>query len=325
VEITAPATVEMNPSLVSKVMMPVAGRVRQLLVGLGDAVRRGQVVLTLESPEVGAALTAYRQAEASLAQARAGVAKAEVDLLRTRDLYAHRAIAQKEVLSAETVVVQAKAVQDQAHASLEDARRRLQILGLAIGTVDQLVCVSAPVNGKVIEISVTAGEYRNDTSSPVMTIADLSTVWVAADVPESAVRFVKVGEYLDTTFDAFPGQTFSARVMRIADLLDPQTRTIKVRAQLDNPHERLHPQMFAKVQLHRGMKAMPVVPCSAVLRTERRNSVFLERGIGEFEQITVAIAWERHGRCALSSGPKRGDRVVVEGVMLLKGSEGDWH
>lgn len=315
----------MNPSRVSKVMIPVAGRIRQVLVGLGDTVRRGQIVLTLESPEVGAALTAYRQSEANVAQARATVAKAEADLVRTRDLYAHRAIAQKEVLSAETVLIQAKAVEDQACASLEEARRRLQILGLAIGSVDQHVSVAAPVNGKVIDISVAPGEYRNDTSSPVMTVADLSTVWVAADVPETAIRFVRTGEYLDTTFDAFPGQTFSARVTRIGDLLDPQTRTIKVRAQLANPHERFHPEMFAKVQLHHGMKPMPVVPCSAVLRTEGRNSVFLERENSEFEEVPVAVAWEQSARCALSSGLKPGDRVVVEGVMLLKGAEGESH
>jgi len=100
-EIAAPGKIEMNPNLVSRIVMPVPGRVRRVMVQLGDAVQKGQPLVTIDSPEVGAAMSAYRQALANIAQARAAVAKAEADLNRVRDLYANRAIAQKEVLSAE--------------------------------------------------------------------------------------------------------------------------------------------------------------------------------------------------------------------------------
>jgi cobalt-zinc-cadmium efflux system membrane fusion protein len=322
-EIVAPGKVEMNPNRVSKIVMPVAGRVRKVLVGLGDSVQQGQLLVTLESPEVGAIMTAYRQAQSNIAQGKAGVAKAEADLNRVRDLYSNRAIAQKEVLSAETVLVQMKAVVEQAQASLDEARRRLQILGLDAGSVDQHITVPATVSGKVIDIAVVPGEFRNDTSAPIMTIADLSTVWVAADVPEALIRFVSVGERVAISFGAFPGETFSGRVARISDLLDPQTRTIKVRAELKNPGGRLRPEMFAQIRQNRGTQLLPIVPRGAVLQAEGRNTVFMERAKGEYQEVPVTIAWQEGDRIALSSVVHQGDRVVVEGVMLLKGYQGD--
>jgi cobalt-zinc-cadmium efflux system membrane fusion protein len=322
-EIVAPGKVEMNPNRVSKIVMPVAGRVRRVLVGLGDSVQQGQLLVTLESPEVGAIMTAYRQAQSNIAQGKAGVAKAEADLNRVRDLHANRAIAQKEVLSAETVLVQMRAVVEQAQASLDEARRRLQILGLDAGSVDQHITVPATVSGKVIDIAVVPGEFRNDTSAPIMTIADLSSVWVAADVPEALIRFVSVGERVAISFGAFPGETFSGRIARISDLLDPQTRTVKVRAELKNPGGRLRPEMFAQIRQNRGTQRLPIVPRGAVLQAEGRSTVFVERAKGEYQEVPVTIAWQEGDRIALSSVVQQGDRVVVEGVMLLKGYQGD--
>src|SRR5215470_13604397 len=105
---------------------------------------------------------------------------------------------------------------------------RLRLLGLKPGEAEPLVVVRAPLAGKVMEISIVAGEYRNDTTAPVMTIADLRRVWMTSDVPENSIRLISVGESVDITLDAYPGQAFSGRVERVADTLDPKTRTIKV-------------------------------------------------------------------------------------------------
>src|SRR5262249_24512850 len=208
-ELSAPGKVELNPGRVSHVALPVAGRGREVMVGLGDFVRKGQTILQVESRDVSATQSALRQAEANISQARATVAKSEADLARAQDLLANRAIAQKEVLAAETALVQAKASLDQATAARDDAVRKLQLLGLPPDVKDQLVAVRAPVPGKVVDISVTPGEFRPDTSMPVMTIADLGTVWVAADVPESAIRFIRIGDPVSITMPAFPDRTFT--------------------------------------------------------------------------------------------------------------------
>jgi membrane fusion protein, heavy metal efflux system len=318
-KLTAPGKVEMNPNRVSRVVLPAAGRVREVLVGLGDAVRERQPVIAIESPEVSALISSLRQSEANISQARANLAKAEADLARARDLLANRALAQKEVLAAETFVAQAKASLDQALATREETQRRLRILGLAADSMEQNIVVGAPVPGKVVEIALAPGEYRNDTSAPVMTIADLSTVWVAADVPENAIRLIRLGESVEIVLPAFPGRTFRGRVKRIADMVDPQTRTIKVRAELSNPEGQFRPEMFAQISLDQGTQALPTLPKGAVLQQEGVNLVYVELAKGQFQEVPVAIIWQGTDRVAIT-GIKPGARVVVDGAMLLKGA-----
>jgi membrane fusion protein, heavy metal efflux system len=319
-EVIAPGKVEMNPNHVTRIAMPVPGRVRRVLVGLGDAVKQDQPLLTIESADVSSVLSALRQAEANLAQGNAALAKAEMDLNRARDLLANRAIAQKEVLNAEMLVAQAKAVVEQAQAARDEALRRLQILGLRPGQMDQEITLPASGPGKVVEMSVAPGEYRNDTSAPLMTIADLSTVWVAADVPENAIRFVRIGERVNIQLAAYPGETFQGRVMRIADVVDSESRTIKVRAELDNRSGRFRPEMFAQIRHDHGSRNLPMVPKGAVLQQEGQNIVYVERARGEFHEVPVTVVWQGTDRLAIAGGISAGERIVVDGAMLLKGA-----
>ena len=317
-ELSAPGKVELNPSRISRVTLPVAGRVHEVHVGLGDAVRQGQTVVTVESPDVSATQSALRQAEANISQAKATVAKSEADLARAQDLLANRAIAQKEVLAAETALAQARASLEQATAARDEALRKLRVLGLNGNDQEQLVKVRAPVPGKVVEISVAAGEYRNDTSMPVLTIADLSTVWVSADVPETAIRFIQVGEPVSITMPAFPDRAFTGRVKRIFDLVDPQTRTIKVRAELDNSQGQFRPEMFAIVRHSQGSKTATVIPKSALFQQQDRTTVFRVRNRGEFEEVPVTVFWQDTARAAIQGQLQPGDHVVIDGVAQLR-------
>ncbi len=195
----------------------------------------GQPMCPLESAEVSSITAALRQATANVAQAKAALAKSEADVARARDLFADRAIAQKEVLAAEAALAQSKAAVEQALAARDEATRKLEILGLQPGGMNQQIIVKAPVSGKVTEIAAAAGDYRNDTNAPVITIADLSTLWVSADIPEDRIRLIRIGESVEITMPAFPGERQSGRVRHIGDAVDPQTRTVKVRAELLNP------------------------------------------------------------------------------------------
>jgi cobalt-zinc-cadmium efflux system membrane fusion protein len=187
------------------------------------------------------------------------------------------------------------------------------------GAFGQKVVVRSPLSGKVLEMSVTPGEYRNDTNTAVMTVADLSTVWVSSDVPESYIRFIQPGERIDVTWAAYPGEVFRGRVTRIADTVDPQTRTIKVRAEMNNPDERFRPEMFGSIRHTEATSIQPVVPPGAVIQGDGRNIVFVERSPGRFEPVDVT-AGQRHGELIpVTRGLTPGDRVVVDGAMLLKG------
>lgn len=318
-EFTVPGRIVMNPNRVSKVLLPVAGRVADVLVRFGDAVRKDQPVLTIDSPEADAAASAHLQSEGAVAQASSALHKARTDLERVQDLFRGDAIARKEVVSAETAVIQAEAVLKQAEAALQQAKARLELLGLAAAGFRQKVGVRAPLAGKITEMTVVAGEYRNDLSAPLMTIADLSTVWVSAGVPESSIRLVKVGERFDVTLSAFPGETFRSRVARIADSVDPQTRTIEVWAELANPQGRLRPDMFGEVRHIESFHRVPVVPVTAVIQAQKRTIVYREVSTGRFAQTGVDVGKRSADRIPILAGIKTGDRVVVDGAMLLRG------
>jgi cobalt-zinc-cadmium efflux system membrane fusion protein len=163
-----------------------------------------------------------------------------------------------------------------------------------------------------------AGEYRNDTNAPIMTIADLSTVWVSSDVPESAIRFIEPGERIDVELTAYPGQTFHGRVTRIADTVDPQTRTIKVRAEMDNSKGKLRPEMFGTIRHTDTMRTLPVVPVGAVMQGDGKASVWVEQSPGRFKQTDVKTGERTGDMLPVLSGLKAGDRIVVDGAMLLR-------
>jgi cobalt-zinc-cadmium efflux system membrane fusion protein len=287
-------------------------------VKIGDAVKRGQPLLTLESPDADTAESTYRQSLAALTQAKANLNKAQADYDRSSDLFEHNAVAKKDVLTAENALVQAKAAVEQAQAAIDQGARRIEILGLKPGSFAQRVTLSAPISGKVLEMSVAPGEYRNDTNAAVMTIADLSTVWVSSDVPESQIRFIDPGERIDVTLAAFPGETFRGRVTRIADTVDPQTRTIKVRAEMDNSRGRLRPEMFGTIKHTDSVRTMPVLPNGAVVQEGGKNMVWMERAPGRFQPVPVTTGAHTDDHISITSGLRAGDRVVIDGAMLLR-------
>ncbi len=319
-EVFAPGKIEANPNRISRVTLPVAGRVLRAMVGVGDSVAQGQPLLAVESPEVSAATSSYRQAQARQGQTRAALLKAESDLARVQDLYAGRAVAQKEVLNAQAMLAQAKSDVEQAQATGDEALRRLQIFNLKPGDSTQEILVRAPLPGKVLDIAVAAGEYRTDTNAPLMTIADLSSVYMAADVPESVIRLFTVGEAVSIRVGAYPQEEFPGRVARIADTVDAATRTIKVRAVMPNPAGRFRPEMFGEIRHEENFRTVPVVPAGAIVQSDKRSLAFRERSRGVFEPVTVTFGRQHEGRIAVISGLSAGDRVVVDGAMLLRGS-----
>jgi len=318
--VVAPGKIDVNPSRVSHVVLPVAGRVMSVLVKLGDSVDQGATILKLQSSDADAAVANYAQAQAAVAQARSVLLKATADLDRARDLYEHKAIANKDVLNDEAVVAQGQSALEQAQAAERQALQRLQLLGLKPGEYGQQLTVTAPISGKILDVTVVPGEYRNDLSASLMTIADLSTVWAAADVPETDIRFIRMGEPLDVELSAFPGETFHARVTRIADTVDPQTRTVKVSAELSNAQGRLRPEMYGQIRHVGAMARLPVVPAGAVVQNEGASIVYREIAAGSFEPVKVTVGDRVGDRVVVQSGLSVGDRIVTEGALLLKTS-----
>ncbi len=311
-ELVAPARVIANPNRTARVLSPVQGRVTGVLVRLGDRVEQGQPVVTLESPDAEAAVAGFLQAQATERQARATLQKAEADLARATDLYQVRAVAEKDVLSAQNDAAQARLGIEGAEAARQQASRKLELLGLRSDAFRQAALVRAPISGKVLEINVAPGEYRaavsfsTDTTAPLLTIADLSTVWVTADV--AAVSLV-----------SFPDEVFNGSVSRIGDVLDPQTRTLKVTVDLPNPGGRFRPEMFGSIRQPGPRRPLPVLPPDAVVLEYGRPVVFVERAPGRFERREVTTGARAESLLAITQGVQVGDRVVVDGAVLLRG------
>lgn len=346
-EVTVPGDVEANPNMISHVHLPVSGRIRQVMVREGDSVQTGQSLVTVVSPEATEAQAALREADASLRQqqataieARVGVAKArtslrkaQLDCQRVRDLYKHDAIAKKEVLAAETDLIQARsdlenalALVDQAQAGIDSAVaareqtiNKLRILEVGANDPDPEIVVHSPLTGKILEMSVVAGEYHSDLGASVMTVADLSSVWVISNVPESQIRWISLGDPVHITLDAYPGQQFDGKVARVADVLDPKTRTVKVMTALPNPFGKFRPEMFGRVHHLHDEHKLAVVPAPAVLQTgDGKKIVYVQVQPGTFVPRTVDIGQRQGANVAVLRGISPGERVVVDGAMLLR-------
>jgi cobalt-zinc-cadmium efflux system membrane fusion protein len=317
-QVVAPGKIEVNPNRVAHIVLPVSGKVTSVLVRLGDAVKQGQPVLTVESPDVDAASSNYLQAEAALNQAKANLVKATADMDRSKDLFDHNAVAKKDVLNAEAALAQAKASVDQSDATRRQAGHRLEMLGLTPGQFGQAVFVRAPISGKVIEMTVVPGEFRNDTNAGLVTIADLSTVWVSADVPESYIRLIQRGERIDLELNAFPGEKFVGHVTRIADSVDPTTRTLKVSAELQNAAGKLKPEMYGRIRHVDSTHPAPVVPVGAVIEGDGQTAVYKELSKGKFQLTPVKVGEKLGDLFPINGGLQAGERVVTDGAMLLK-------
>jgi cobalt-zinc-cadmium efflux system membrane fusion protein len=319
-EVAAPGKIEANPGALSKVALPLAGRVVRVLVTVGDSVRRGAPVLAVDSPDTGTAISNYRQAIAKLSQTKSALAKAEADLNRTQDLFSHGAVALKDVLSAQAQLTEAQSDLAQAQAANEEAARKLRIFGIEPDSKNNEILVPAPVSGKVLDLTVAAGEYRNDTSAPVMTIADLSTVYMSADVPETSIRVVHVGQQVGIKLDAYPDEKVVARVARVGDTVDPTTRTIKVRASIPNPTEKFRPDMFGQLYIQGAPREVITVPVGAVVQTANSPVVYRERNPGRYDAAPVVIGDRIGDRIAILSGLRKSDRIVIDGSMLAGGT-----
>ncbi len=323
-EVVAPGRVAIDPNRIARVLPQVSGRVLKVLVKFGDHVEQGQPLLTIDSPDGDAAVSAHLQAESTERQTKAALSKAEVDLRRATDLYEHKAIAEKDLLQAQNDHAMAKSNYEIAQAVREQTGRKLQLLELRSDEFRQPILVRAPITGQILEMNVAPAEYRaaisfhTDTAAPLMSIADLSKVWVSTDVSEPFIRLFHVGDPVTISLVAFPDEVFAGRVVRIGDVLDAQTRTAKVHVELPNPLGRFRPEMFGSVRHTGPARKMPVLPSSAIVQEYGRSIVFSERAPGQYERRQVTVGPPAGDRLPVINGVEPGDRVVVDGAILLK-------
>lgn len=325
--VTVTATIRANQDRMARIAPRVEGRIATLHANLGDNVKAGQTLAVLDSLDVG-------EASATLIQAQSADRVAEADFKRATALNAEEIIPQKEFL-------RAKSEHEKAEASLRAAEDRLQLLGVSPKQVNQRVVstfpVVAPFAGTVIEKKVTVGSLASP-SEPILVVADLSKVWIEANLGETMLSKVRVGANATVTLDAYPGETFAGRVTYVASLLDKDSRTVQARIEVENKDGRLKPEMFASATIAsttgpsaKGGQAQQAmsVPDAAIVLLQGQPTVFVFEH-GGYEPRAILAGDKLAGRTIVKSGLVAGEQVVAAGsyalkARLLKSQIGDEH
>ncbi|MGS0742342.1 efflux RND transporter periplasmic adaptor subunit [Glaciimonas sp. GG7] len=302
-----PGQIEAMPSRTVNIVPPVAGKVLELKVGLGDHVKKGELLLVLTSGD--------------FAQATADQQKARDTLqLTTRVLERQRGV-QEAGAGATKDLEQAESAHSQAQSEFARADSRLKSLG-AIGDVvagsnGSRLNIVAPGSGSITALSVGVGQSLNDPTAVLMTIANLDNVWVTAYAPENMLTSIKKDQAVSIHLPSYPAAKFDGKVAFISDVLQPDTRRAQVRINMPNADGKLKPNMFATVSFTIAQASAPVVPSSALLMNNDDITVFVEVTPWSFVRRKVELGSEENGMVRIRTGLKVGERVVTKGGVLL--------
>jgi len=309
------------------------GRLVRLYAGQGSKVKKGQKLADLESADIDQAEADYLKALSDHENARrtsaAEVKFAQATYDRTKMLFEKTITAGKNLQAAEHDLEVAKASAANTVAStkaaLIAARRHLLILGLKDSAVDALVSkpdltavfsLTSPIEGIVVERNATIGATVA-TDANVFKIIDISRVWIDANVFEKDLERVKFGQEVKVAVPAFPGSSFSGKVILVSSVVDPETRSVKVRTEVPNPDGRLKPDMFANVEIITDLHRTAIsIPESAVLNDGEKTVVFVADGSG-YKKRAVIAGIQGNNRVEIIDGLNAGDKVVVKGNYLL--------
>lgn len=303
--------VAFNAFKTTSVITQVGGPVSRILVVPGVQVKQGQPLLEVSSPD-------YSQIRALYLKARDTTRVADKNFARAQDLYAHQAIAERDLLQAESD-------RNQAHVDLESAEQSLRILGIPkpegveSASLTAEIPLLAPISGEVVERLVSPGQVMQAGATQAFTISDTSTVWVIANIYQADMADVKVGDDVVVTTDSYP-DIFHGKISFIGAALDATTRTLQARIVVDNHGDKLKKDMYVTVTVTAGaVKNALTVPDSSILRDEENQPfVYLLNGQNQFARHSVEIGASHDGRTLIQSGLASGDRIVGDGSLFLQ-------
>jgi cobalt-zinc-cadmium efflux system membrane fusion protein len=301
-----------NGFATTPVITQVSGPVSRIVVSPGETVRAGQPLLYIASPD-------FSQMRATYIKANDAFRLADREYARAKDLYDHHAIAERDLIAAESA-------RNQAEADLQASEQALHVLGFK--SPDQAVQMSnspelpvlAPIAGEVVERLVAPGQIIQAGTTQAFTISNMSTVWVLANVYQQDLPYVRVGDPVTIVTDSYAGTEFHGKISYVAAALDPTTRTLQARIDVKNPQEKLKNNMYVIAQVQAGKIANAIsVPNAAVLRDAQNEPfVYALAGQNQFAMRGVATGQVSEQTTEITSGLSPGDRVVANGSLFLQ-------
>lgn len=306
-----PGRIEADENRMARVGSPVAGRIVDLDATVGQEVRRGQVLATINSTELSTGQLAFLKALAQKDLAARAAARA-------KQLFESDVIGAAELQRRQSEYTQAA---DEANAS----RDQLKVLGMADAAIDKLAetrtinsraHIVASVSGTIIERKVTEGQVVQP-ADPAFLVADLSRVWVVADVPEQSAGSVRVGETVNVEVPALPQRVLTGTLSFVSPTVNPETRTVRARMDLDNLKREFKPAMLASVLIKGRPQTRQVVPAGAIVREENRDFVFVRTAQDTFRLKPVVFGAEQDGQRVVQSGLDASESIVIDGAFHL--------
>jgi cobalt-zinc-cadmium efflux system membrane fusion protein len=322
--------VEPNATRVAHVRLLASGRVEAVQVRVGDRVRAGQPLLTYDNVELGSLVGDYLTAAAAVDRAVADADVARRALERGAKLAEAGGVSRAEYERREAEHKRTLAAVETERAALANVALKLRRFGMSDADIEGLrrsggdsgtrsrTVVRAPFAGVVTFTNVSPGEAV-DTVQELVTVADLSTVWVLGDVYQRDIGSVRSGQQAHVSVETYPGNPFTGRVTHVSDVLDPASRTAKVRVEVPNRDGRLKPGMFVTVQLPAaGEQEVLVIPTGALQEIDGQSAVFVQSSDTSFQKRVVETGPTVAGMVPVIAGLKRGERVVTDGAFMLK-------
>ena len=290
-----------NEDLTARITSPVGGRVTQIFAKVGDKTKSNQPLAAIDSPDFG-------QANADVMKAQSDLKLKQQSFERTKTLFEGEVIPKKEFEASEADLKQAEA-------EYQRALGRIKNYGLS---KENNFILSSKVAGVVTERQINPGsEVKPDNTTPLFIVSDPKKLWVNIEVPEKDLHKISLGQHLNIEASAYPHEAFKAKVILIAKVLDPDTRRVVVRCDIDNTDEKLKPQMYIYATPLDGEENFPFVPNDAVITEGVKNFIFVERSPGVIEKRNIKIVHQGHINSFISEGVHEGERVVTTGALLL--------
>lgn len=297
------ANILANQNKLAHVTPRIEGKLSKVIANLGDHVKTGQTLAEIDSIQMGEARAQFRSSKTD-------VALTQANFDRISKLYEDKVVPQKQFIESQSALERAKS------ALYADSERLRMYGGLGQPSGSTYV-LKAPFNGIVIEKNAVIGELANPANT-IFTIADMSTVWIDADVPERDLQYLELGKTASVTVTAYPDEVFTGKVSYISSVVDKTTRTVKARIELPNLDQKLRIDMFAKVVLnHSGTKEVLVVPNTSVVMVQGIPNVYISEDSG-FKARAVELGARYNEYVEIKNGLTENESVVQAGVYALK-------
>ena len=305
----------------SRVSSPLQGRVLEVRAHLGEHVQAGSVLLVLDSQEIAQAYAEYAKEDSELRYETRAYELA-------KDLYENKALAMKDLKQAENELIKARAEFRRAKERLLSLRVPAQELEkpLERQKITSRFEMKSPLSGTVVERNVTPGQsIRGESGQVLFTVADLDMLQVVADVYERDLAYlalVKEGQSAKVSVEAYPDVNFPATVATIGDVVDPTSRTIKLRAWVNNKDHRLKPEMFARLHVQVGESTpLLVIPREAVVVEDGKQFVYVVEGPNQYVKREVKVSTISPDKVRVLEGLTSGQRIVTKGAVLIRGQD----